>query len=76
MCDLKRTVLQCISKVGVQTLEVYSVRRRKVLKRIKTYKSGDISTLHRNVKNRRIAAPRMLDLVFLDWHNFIINEDI
>ena len=26
MCDLKSTVLQCISKVGVQTLEVYLVR--------------------------------------------------
>ena len=76
MCDLKRTVLQFISKVSVQTLEVYSVRRRKVLKIIETYKSGNISTLHRDVKNRGIVAPRMLDLVFLDWHNFFINEDI
>ena len=33
MCDLKSTVLQCISEVGVQTLEVYSVRRRKRFKK-------------------------------------------
>ena len=32
MYDLKRTTLHYISKVDVQTLEVYSVRRRKVLK--------------------------------------------
>ena len=31
MRDLKWTALQFISKVGVQTLEVYSGRRRKVL---------------------------------------------
>ena len=50
MRDLKRTALHGISKVGVQTLEVYSGRRRKVLRRIETYKSNNISTLHRNVK--------------------------
>ena len=50
MRDLKRTALQCISKVGVQTLEVYSGRRRKILKRIETCKSSSISTLHRDVK--------------------------
>ena len=71
MCDLKRTVLQCLSKVSVQTFEVYSVRRRKVLKRIETYKSGNISTLHRDVKHRRTSASRVLDLVFLNWHHFI-----
>ena len=76
MRDLKRTALQCISKVGVQTLEVYSGRRRKGLKRRETFKSSNISTLHRDVKNRRIAGPRMLALMFLDWHNFINNEDI
>ena len=38
------------------------------LKRIKTYKNGNISTLHRDVKNRRIAAPHVLNLVFLDYH--------
>ena len=60
MCDLKRTALQSISKVGVQTLEaVYSGRRRKVLKRKETFKSSNISSLHRDVKNRHIAAPRM-----------------
>ena len=31
-----------------------------------------LSILH---NNRRIAAPRMLDLVFLDWHELINNED-
>ena len=38
--------------------------------------TGNISTLHCDIKNRRISAPHMLDLVFLDWHNFINNEDI
>ena len=76
MCDLKGTILQCITKVGVQTLEVYSVRRRNDLKRIETYKSSNVSILHRDVKHRGIAAPLMLDLVILDWHNLINNEDI
>ena len=76
MRDLKWPALQCISKVGVHTLEVYSGRRRKALKRIETFKSSNISILHRDVKNRRIAAPRILALMFLDWHNFINNEDI
>ena len=71
----KRTALQCISKVGVQTLKVYSGRQRKVLK-IEAFKSSNISTLHRDIKNRHIAAPCMLALMFLDWHNFINNEDI
>ena len=57
MRDLKRTALQCISKVGVQTLEVYSGRRLKVLNRIETFKSSSISTLHCDIKNRRIAVP-------------------
>ena len=30
MCDLKRTTVQYISKVGVQTLGMYSVWRRNV----------------------------------------------
>ena len=76
MRDLKRTALQCISKVGVQTIEVYSGRRKKVLKRIEMFKSSNILTLHRDFKNRRIAAPRMLTLMFLDWHYFINNQDI
>ena len=59
MHDIKRTALECISKVGVQTLEVYSGRRQKVLKRIETFKSRNISTLHRDIKNRRRAASRL-----------------
>ena len=31
LCDLKRTTLQCISKVGVQTVDVYSLKRQNVL---------------------------------------------
>ena len=39
-------------------------------------KSSNIPTLHRDVKYRRIAAPRILVLMFLDGDNFINNEDI
>ena len=76
MRDFKRIALQCFSEVGVQTLEINSGRRRKVLKIIETFKRRKISTLHREVKHRRIPAPRMLAMMFVDWHNFINNEDI
>ena len=56
LCDLKRTALQCISKVDVLTLAVYSGRRRKVLKRIEKFKSSNISTFHCNVKSRRSCS--------------------
>ena len=49
--DLSRTALQCISKVGIQTIEMYSDRRRKVKKRTETFKSSYISTLHCDVNN-------------------------
>ena len=76
MYDLMRITMQCIFQMGVQTIEVYLVWRRNSLERTETNKIGNISTLHRDLKNRRIAAPPMLDLVFLNWHNFINNEDI
>ena len=43
MCDLKRTTVQYIFKVGVQTLGMYSVWWRNVWKEyIETFKNGNI----------------------------------
>ena len=66
MYDLMRLSMQCIFQVGVQTIEVYLVWRRNFLEIIEIYKIGNISTLHRDVNNRRIATPPLLDLVFLN----------
>ena len=46
------------------------------LNRIETYKNVNISTLLCDVKIDVIAALRVLDLVFLDWHGFVNNEYI
>ena len=46
------------------------------LNRTETYKNSKISTSHRDFKTRRIAAPGMIYMVFLNWRNFINNEDI
>ena len=67
MCDFKRITLQNIFKMGVQTLEVFLVWWRKLLKRIETYK---------NDKNTNFTLRSMIDLMFLNWHNCINNEDI
>ena len=71
MYDLMRITMQCIFQMGLQTIEVYLVWRQNFLERIETYKIDNISTLHCDVKNQRITAPTMHDLVFLNWHNFI-----
>ena len=62
--------------MGVQTLEVFSVWWQKLLKRMETYKYVKISILHCDVKKRHVAAPHMIDLMFLNWHNCINNENI
>ena len=50
MYDLMRLTMQCIFEMDVQKIEVYLVWWRTFLERIETYKIGNISTLHRDVK--------------------------
>ena len=71
MYDLMRIIMQSIFQMSGQTIEVYLVWWRFFLGGFVTYNIGNVIALHRDVKNRRIAAPPMLDLMFLNWHNFI-----
>ena len=47
---------------------VLSVAGKMFLKRIKTYKKVTFQLCI--VKTRHIAGPRVLNMVFLDWHSF------
>ena len=50
MCDLKRTTVQCIFKGCPGIRSVFSM----TVKLLNRDKHGNISTLHRDVKNRRV----------------------
>ena len=63
MCDLKCTTEQYFFQSRCSAIRSVFCVAAKFLKRVEIYKNGNISTLHHDVKNRRVAAPRVFDLM-------------